>query len=88
MADLQNPFLVNPFLALPTIWVALRHVPEKSGLPSGVRGAETFRSTLPSGVAGVGRAGYGAHCARADEFNRAETPSVAATSMRCATFMG
>ena len=40
-----------------------RHVPEKSGFPSGIRGAGAFRSGLPSAVNGVGNARYSCHCA-------------------------
>ena len=42
---------------------APRHVPEKSGLPSGVRGAGAFMSGLPSAVLGVGYTGHAGHCA-------------------------
>src|SRR2546425_10697221 len=37
--------------------------PDKSGLPSEVRGAGALRFGLPSGVRGTPAVGYGGHCA-------------------------
>src|SRR5205823_14215247 len=45
---------------------AVSHTPERSGLPSAVRGAGAFRSTLPSAVFGMaGEFGKDGHCANA-----------------------
>src|SRR5438093_752716 len=41
----------------------LCHRPERSGLPSGVRGAGAVRFGLPSGVRGMPAVGYFSHCA-------------------------
>src|SRR5581483_5818686 len=43
----------------------ISHTPERSGLPSDVRGGGAFRSGLPSGVRGTPAMGYVGHCARA-----------------------
>ena len=42
---------------------ALLHNPERSGLPSAVRGAGAFRSGLPSAVRGIPGVGRCSHCA-------------------------
>jgi hypothetical protein len=41
-------------------------LPEKSGLPSAVRGAGAVKSGLPSAVLGTPAVGYGGHCAEGD----------------------
>jgi len=41
-------------------------VPDKSGLPSGVRGVGPFRSTLPSGVRVARGSFWSGHCADAE----------------------
>src|SRR5207249_5797014 len=41
----------------------LSHRPERSGLPSGVRGAGAVRFGLPSGVRGIPGVGCFSHCA-------------------------
>src|SRR5947209_5561126 len=42
---------------------AVVQIPEKSGLPSGMRGARAVMSTLPSGFRGTPAVGYFSHCA-------------------------
>src|SRR6516165_7953463 len=46
---------------------SMSHIPERSGLPSAVRGAGALRSGRPSDVLGTPAVGYFSHCA--------ETPS-------------
>jgi hypothetical protein len=41
-------------------------LPDKSGLPSAVRGARAVKSGLPSGVLGTAAVRYGGHCAESD----------------------
>src|SRR5689334_16250444 len=47
----------------PTPAPARNQIPEKSILPSGVRGAGPSRTGLPSGVRGTPGVGYDGHCA-------------------------
>src|SRR5260221_85543 len=42
------------------------HIPDRSGLPSVVRGAGAVKSDLPSGVLGTPAVGYGGHCAHTE----------------------
>src|SRR5579859_2131709 len=63
----MSPGLRSPTLRtaiLPTaVSTAVYHSPDKSGLPSGVRGAGAVRFGLPSAVRGMPGVGYFNHCA-------------------------
>src|ERR1051325_12252317 len=48
-------------------------MPEKSTLPSGVRGAGAVRFGFPSAVRGTPGVGYGGHCAKTDEPDATQT---------------
>src|SRR5262245_50609523 len=47
----------------------LSHKPDRSGLPSGVRGAGAERFGLPSGMRGIPAVGWFSHCAAAGALN-------------------
>src|SRR5215470_16617222 len=55
---------------------AVSHTPDKSGLPSAVRGAGAFKSTLPSDVFGTPGAENAGHCAWSGARAIADTTSV------------
>src|SRR5687767_13080415 len=54
----------------------LSHRPERSGLPSGVRGAGADRFGLPSGLRGSPAVGWFNHCAARGALNAAVTTTM------------
>ena len=54
------------FRSARTVRDILVHRPEKSGLPSGIRGAGAAKSGLPSAVRGMPRVGSLNHCAESE----------------------
>src|ERR1700681_2358010 len=54
----------------------LSHRPERSGLPSGARGAGATRFGLPSAVRGVPGVGWFNHCAASGALNATVTTAI------------
>src|SRR6185503_13028397 len=59
----------------------LFHRPERSGLPSGVRGAGAVRFGLPSGVRGIPAVGWVSHCAASGALKATVTTAIRAAFM-------